>query len=52
MIYLEGKLKTRAYEDKMGNKWHVTQIIADSLIMHDKPTKVADISEINAGFNP
>lgn len=35
-IYLEGKIKTRNYEDKAGVKKYVTEIIADSLIMLDK----------------
>jgi single-strand DNA-binding protein len=46
-IYLEGKLKSRSYEDKDGNRKYVTEIIAESLIMLDKP---ADKAEINAGF--
>ncbi len=32
-IYLEGKLKTRSFEDKTGAKKYVTEIIADNLIM-------------------
>lgn len=36
-IYLEGKLKTRSYEDKSGDKRYVTEIIGDNLIMLDKP---------------
>lgn len=47
MIYLEGKIKTRHYEDKDGNKKYVTEIIAESFIMLDKP---ADKAEINASF--
>jgi single-strand DNA-binding protein len=46
-IYLEGKMKTRSYEDKDGNKKYVTEIIAESFIMLDKPT---DKAEINASF--
>ncbi len=46
-IYLEGKIKTRSYEDKDGNKKYVTEIIADSFIMLDKPS---DKAEINASF--
>ncbi|HTN68867.1 MAG TPA: single-stranded DNA-binding protein [Dysgonamonadaceae bacterium] len=30
-IYIEGKLKTRSYEDKNGVKKYVTEVIADSL---------------------
>ncbi|SFE44880.1 single-stranded DNA-binding protein [Thermoflexibacter ruber] len=46
-IYLEGKIKTRSYEDKESNKKYVTEIIAESFIMLDKP---ADKAEINASF--
>jgi single-strand DNA-binding protein len=46
-IYLEGKLKTRSYEDKEGNKKYVTEIIAESFILLDKTT---DKAEINASF--
>ncbi len=47
-IYIEGKLKNRSYEDKTGVKKYVTEIIAENIIMLDKPT---DKSEINASFN-
>jgi single-strand DNA-binding protein len=51
-IYLEGKIKTRSYEDKDGNKKYVTEIIAESLIMLDKPNGGGtDKAEINASFN-
>lgn len=40
-------MKTRSYEDKNGNKKYITEIIADSFIMLDKP---ADKAEINANF--
>lgn len=33
LIYLEGKLKTRSYEDKLGEKRYVTEIIAESFII-------------------
>jgi single-strand DNA-binding protein len=41
-IYIEGKIKTRNYEDKAGIKKYVTEIIADSLIMLDKKTTEND----------
>jgi len=51
-IYLEGKIKTRSYEDKDGNKKYVTEIIAESLIMLDKPNGGGTYkAEINASFN-
>lgn len=36
LIYLEGKIKTRSYDDKDGNKRYVTEIVAESLRMLDK----------------
>ncbi len=36
LIYLEGKLKTRSYEDKDGTKRYVTEIIGESIILLDK----------------
>ncbi len=36
LIYLEGKLKTRSWDDKDGNKKSVTEIIGDHLMMLDK----------------
>ncbi|WP_026999460.1 single-stranded DNA-binding protein [Eisenibacter elegans] len=32
-IYIEGKLKTRSYEDNNGVKKYVTEVIADKLLM-------------------
>lgn len=37
MIYVEGKLKTRSYDDKEGIKRYVTEIVGDQIIMLDKP---------------
>ena len=36
LIYIEGKLKTRHFEDKNGEKKYVTEIIGDQVIMLDK----------------
>nr|MBC7611373.1 single-stranded DNA-binding protein [Pseudopedobacter sp.] len=36
-IYLEGKLKTRIYETKEGEKKQITEIVAENFIMLDKP---------------
>jgi single-strand DNA-binding protein len=44
---LEGKIKTRSYEDKNGGKKYVTEIIADSFLLLDKPS---DKAEITASF--
>jgi len=47
MVYVEGNIKTRSFENKAGVKKYVTQIIADSLILLDKtngkPSEITDI---------
>lgn len=32
-VYLEGKLQSRTWEDKDGNKRHVTEVVADNLLL-------------------
>jgi len=39
LVYVEGKLKTRNWEDKEGVKRYVTEIIADQIIMMDKKSE-------------
>ena len=36
LIYLEGKLKTRHYDDSAGVRHYVTEVVADNLLMLDK----------------
>jgi single-strand DNA-binding protein len=36
LIYVEGRLRTRSWEDREGNKKFATEIVADNLIMLDK----------------
>lgn len=36
LIYIEGKLKTRQFEDKEGKVHYMTEIVAEQLIMLDK----------------
>lgn len=31
-VYIEGKLKTRSYDDKDGNKRYVTEVVADKVL--------------------
>ncbi|SFC80903.1 single-stranded DNA-binding protein [Spirosoma endophyticum] len=40
LVFIEGKLKTRSYDDKEGNKKYITEIVADQLIMLDKQSNV------------
>lgn len=44
-VYVEGRLKTRSWEDKEGNKKFATEIIGDNLIMLDKKTDAATGAE-------
>ncbi len=41
MVYIEGKLKTRQWEDKEGNKKSITEVIGDNLVMLDKKNEIA-----------
>jgi len=36
LIYLEGKIRTRSWDDKEGNKRYTTEIVADTFSMLDK----------------
>ncbi len=36
LVYIEGRLKTRSWEDKDNNKKFATEIVGDNLIMLDK----------------
>ena len=36
LVYIEGRLKTRSWEDKEGNKKFATEIVGDNLIMLEK----------------
>jgi single-strand DNA-binding protein len=38
LIYVEGKIKTRSFDDKEGQKKYITEIIAEQLILLDKKT--------------
>ncbi|MFN8242751.1 MAG: single-stranded DNA-binding protein [Ferruginibacter sp.] len=41
LVYIEGRLKTRSWEDKEGNKKFATEIVGDNLIMLDKRGEAA-----------
>lgn len=38
LIYLEGKLKTRHYDDAAGQRHYVTEVIGEQLLLLDKKT--------------
>lgn len=33
LVYIEGKIKTRSWDDKEGNKRYITEVIADTMTM-------------------
>ena len=35
-VYIEGRLQSRSWEDKDGNKRHVTEVVADNLLLLSK----------------
>jgi len=41
LVYIEGRLRTRSWEDKEGNKKFATEVVGDNLIMLDKRTDSA-----------
>ncbi|MBL7769265.1 MAG: single-stranded DNA-binding protein [Flavipsychrobacter sp.] len=40
LVYIEGRLRTRSWEDKEGNKKFATEVVGDNLIMLDKRNDV------------
>jgi single-strand DNA-binding protein len=46
LLYIEGKLRSRQYEDKEGQKKYVTEVVGDQVVLLDKKTKETD-SEVN-----
>jgi single-strand DNA-binding protein len=42
LLYVEGKLRSRQYEDKEGVKKYVTEILAEQIIMLDKKVKMSE----------
>lgn len=57
LVYIEGRLRTRSWEDKEGNKKFATEVVGDNLIMLDKrsdshtPHTTNTQSENAEGFN-
>jgi len=42
LLYVEGKLRNRQYDDKDGVKKYVTEIVAEQVILLDKKTKAPE----------
>jgi single-strand DNA-binding protein len=41
LVYIEGRLRTRSWEDKEGSKKFATEVVGDNLIMLDKRSDAA-----------
>lgn len=50
-IYVEGRLRTRSWEDKEGNRKYATEVVGDNLIMLDKKTEMPHNNDHNEGFS-
>jgi single-strand DNA-binding protein len=50
LVYIEGKIRTRAYDDKEGNKRYATEIIADSMTMLGRRTDETSHTTTNTEF--
>lgn len=42
LVYVEGKLNNRNFEDKEGQKKYVTEVFGDQIILLDKKSKETD----------
>ncbi|MFM7766706.1 MAG: single-stranded DNA-binding protein [Bacteroidota bacterium] len=58
LVYIEGKIRTRSWDDKDGNKRHATEIVADTMTMlgakrneDHAPSAVASQSYDNGSAN-
>lgn len=50
LIYLEGKLRTRSWEDREGHKKFLTEIVGENFIMLDRRPENYNISSSNANI--
>lgn len=48
-VYVEGKIRTRSYDDQSGVKRYVTEIHADRVEFYNTGTRPADSTTTNAG---
>lgn len=45
LVYIEGKLRTRSFEDKEGNKKYTTEVVAENFTMLGRKTDFEDDEE-------
>jgi single-strand DNA-binding protein len=51
LVFIEGKIKNRSYDDKDGNKRYVTEVVVDSFKPLDKRENSDQSSPENYGEN-
>lgn len=51
-VYIEGRLQTRSWDDQQGNKKYRTEIIAENMIMLDRPGNNQSYSSAPTKNNP
>lgn len=49
-VYLEGRISTRSYEDKDGNKKYFTEVVAQDMVMLDRKETGASGGESDAAI--
>jgi len=47
LVYIEGRLRTRSWEDKEGNRKFATEVVGDNLIMLDKRMDATGSSSVH-----
>ncbi len=55
LIYLEGKIRTRSWEDKEGNKRYTTEVVVDTFLLLEKRNdqyQVGNIVNEEEGISP
>jgi single-strand DNA-binding protein len=51
LVYIEGRLRTRNWDDKEGHRKFVTEVVGDNLIMLDKRTDMISGMHPEGGLN-
>ncbi|MEO5501114.1 MAG: single-stranded DNA-binding protein [Ginsengibacter sp.] len=52
MVYIEGRLKTRNWEDRDHNRKTITEIVADNLIMLDRKSETTAGEQLQENLTP
>ncbi len=52
LVYIEGRLKTRNWEDRDHNRKVITEIVADNLIMLDRKSETTGEEQLQENLTP